>query len=495
MTDARDAEALKRFGIPSKGYAWGQFNERFDIAKEPNEPNRFGWVVEIDPFDPSSVPVKRTAMGRFKHEGAGNTINKDGRFVVYQGDDERFEYVYRFVTEGKVDLANPKANRDLLDKGTLSVARFNADGTGEWLPLVHGQGKLTAENRLQGSGRRGDPCAPRGGTFGATKMDRPEDVDVSPKTGKVYVILTLNEKRKTTGEKGADAANPRPNNRFGHIIEITPDGGDHAAANVPLGDPVEVRRSGNRRASARHSIRRRRRTAGSPTPTTARSTPQGRLWISTDGNSPKSARDARTAYGRSIRKAPRAARRDASIRCREGRSCAAPASRRTWRRCSSPCSTRRKARGRHRHDPLDLRSPLDALAGFQAQHAPAAERGGNYEEGWGEDWVVNGVGATRRRDHGRAARPSGRRVHRAGRRDRRDPGETQAKADASYFAAVCGRAVEAAEWRLIEAGFLEAYRWQYIHSGAQHPHFLKVLSSLITENQGQRIQAALATPQ
>ena len=144
LTD--EARALRRYGIPGEWYAWGKFHDRFDVMKEPNEPNRFGWVVEIDPLDPTSTPVKRTAMGRFKHEGAGNIVNGDGRFVVYQGDDERFDYVYRFVTDGKVDTANRAANKDLLDHGTLSVARFNADGTGTWIPLVHGEGPWLNES-------------------------------------------------------------------------------------------------------------------------------------------------------------------------------------------------------------------------------------------------------------------------------------------------------------------------------------------------------------
>ncbi len=243
---ASDEErALKRYGIPSSVTLGTTFYDRFDIGKEPNEPNRFGWVVEIDPFDPASMPVKRTAMGRFKHEGAGNVINHDGRFVVYQGDDERFDYVYRFVTEGKVDLANPAANRDLLDKGTLSVARFNADGTGEWLPLVHGASPwLTEKFGFKDQGDVLIHARLAADLLGATKMDRPEDIDVSPKTGKVYVILTLNEKRAESGDKGVNPANPRAKNQFGHIVEITPDGGDHAAATfrweilLKCGDPA-----------------------------------------------------------------------------------------------------------------------------------------------------------------------------------------------------------------------------------------------------------------
>ena len=128
--DHPEAKSFKRYGVAGNWYAWGKFYDRFDVSKEPNEANRFGWIVEIDPFDPASTPKKRTALGRLKHEGAAGIVNRDGRYVVYSGDDERFDYVYKFVTRGTVDRNDHAANRNLLDEGTLYVAKYNADGSG-----------------------------------------------------------------------------------------------------------------------------------------------------------------------------------------------------------------------------------------------------------------------------------------------------------------------------------------------------------------------------
>lgn len=138
----------RRYGISAKGggYRWWEFDARFDVATNPNEPNRFGWVVEKDPFDPKSLPVKRTALGRFKHESAMQSIAPDGRLVFYMGDDERFEYIYKFVSRDAWNAQDRAANRDLLDHGTLFVASFNVGGAGVWLPLVHGEGPLTLSN-------------------------------------------------------------------------------------------------------------------------------------------------------------------------------------------------------------------------------------------------------------------------------------------------------------------------------------------------------------
>ncbi|MFZ1429273.1 MAG: PhoX family phosphatase [Geminicoccaceae bacterium] len=278
-----EAANYKRYGVGAAEYGWGRYVGRFDIAAEPNAANRYGWMVEIDPFDPASTPKKRTAMGRFKHEGATTIVSKDGRVVAYMGDDERFDYVYRFVTRDTYNPDDRAANRDLLDDGTLSVARFGADGALEWLPLVFGQGPLTEANGFHSQADVLIETRRAADLLGATKMDRPEDIEPNPVTGKVYLMLTNNSKRKP---EQVDAANPRPENLFGHIVELTPPDGDHAAGRfawdilVRCGDPgiadVGATFSAATTANGWFGM-----------PDNCAVDAAGRLWIATDGNSAK----------------------------------------------------------------------------------------------------------------------------------------------------------------------------------------------------------------
>lgn len=220
--------AHQRYGVNlgQSERRWEEFYARFDLAQEPNEPFRFGWIVEFDPYDPTSTPKKRTGLGRNKHEGATATIAPGGQVAFYSGDDERFDYAYKFVTAGSYNPDDRAANLDLLDDGTLYVAKFNDDGSGEWIPLIYGEGPLTEANGFSSQGEVLAMTRQAADLLGATKMDRPEDFEANPVTGKVYLVCTNNSNRSIDD---TNAANPRPNNFAGHIIEITETNNDHAS--------------------------------------------------------------------------------------------------------------------------------------------------------------------------------------------------------------------------------------------------------------------------
>ena len=213
----------RRYGITAAGagYLWHTTDTRFNADTEPNEPNRFGFVVEIDPWDPTSTPVKRSALGRFKHEGAWVQEARDGRVVVYSGDDEQFEYIYRYVSNRPWRQALD-AGVNPLDDGVLYVATFHDDGTGEWLPLTPDNPALAgwSLNDILVNTRTASD------TVGATPMDRPEWIDTLPSQKAAFATLTNNSARGTSGTNprtglpfaDVDGPNPRPSNVYGHVL-------------------------------------------------------------------------------------------------------------------------------------------------------------------------------------------------------------------------------------------------------------------------------------
>jgi len=282
--------AHKRYGLGAKdaGYNWHPFDARFDLAGNPHEPNRFGWVVEIDPMDPDSVPVKRTALGRFKHENAQVVVNRDGRVVVYMGDDERGEHIYRFVAARRYNPKDPLSHRDLLDEGTLYVARFDdpregQTGRGQWLELTHGKNGLTAEAGFASQAEVLIHARLAATVVGATTMDRPEWIASHPQRAEMYVTLTNNTDRGVKAHQPLNGPNPRSKNIYGQIVRWRPDQGDHAALGftwdmfVMAGNPSvhQGPMAGTANVTADNMFN---------SPDGLSFDASGRLWIQTDGD-------------------------------------------------------------------------------------------------------------------------------------------------------------------------------------------------------------------
>ncbi|MEV2256726.1 PhoX family protein [Streptomyces sp. NPDC050147] len=309
VTDPTAAARLKRYGVigAASERKWERFDDRFDLAKEPNEANRFGWVVELDPYDPDSTPRKRTALGRFKHEAAQPRLTHDGRPVVYMGDDEKFDYFYKFVSSKRVAKGTSRAahehNLTLLDEGTLYVAKLTGDspaadidgtgklpadgefdGSGVWIPLATAGPKGHAVSHVDGMTAEEVYVFTRqaGDKVGATKMDRPEDIEPSPHTGKVYVALTNNSDRGKAGKAGADEANPRNLNKHGQILELTerrnrPESTTFAwSLFLVAGDPEDP--------ATYFAGFPKDKVSPISCPDNVAFDPHGNLWISTDGN-------------------------------------------------------------------------------------------------------------------------------------------------------------------------------------------------------------------
>jgi secreted PhoX family phosphatase len=240
--EAELPEDYARYGIGHDGwdYDYHKFDARFDVSKNPAEPRRQGWVTEIDPSDPTSTPVKRTALGRFKHENAAVVLAPDGRVAVYMGDDERGEYLYKYLSNGVYSPGGPTAH--LLDDGQLFVAKFHADGTGEWRPLTPETTGMDAAEILIFT-RMAASAA------GGTTMDRPEWVQVNPIAAEGYAALTNNKNRGVEPNAGGDdtsvnGPNPREVNNYGQIVRWFPANDDHSTSAfrwdlfVMAGNPV-----------------------------------------------------------------------------------------------------------------------------------------------------------------------------------------------------------------------------------------------------------------
>ena len=272
-----------RYGMSKRESKWRfeQHDRRFDVRREPNEAFRFGWVVELDPYDPTWVPRKRTALGRLHREAANSVVATTGQVVLYSGDDTPFEYVFKFVTRQAWNPIDRTANRDLLDDGVLHVARFDPDGTGHWVPLRAGKGQLVGANGFYSQADVVISPLLAADAVSATRMDRPEDIEISPVDGKVYVALTKNELRGAPDQLRTDSSNPRAINKYGHIIEIVEADGNHAATTFAwrifmlCGDPDD--------ASTYFAGYPRDRVSAIACPDNLAFDRAGNLWVATDG--------------------------------------------------------------------------------------------------------------------------------------------------------------------------------------------------------------------
>ena len=228
---ARPTAEDQRYGLGTGANLlnWGELDARFDLERSPRDGNHFGWVVEIDPYDPKLPPTKRTALGRLRHESATPAIARDGRVVIYLTDDQAFEYIYKFVSARPWQPDNRQANRELLDEGTLYVARFSSDGAGEWRELVHGRNGLTAEHGFASQAEVLIHARLAADRVGGTKMDRGQWIAIEPERGTVYCALTGNAERGQAGRPAVDAANPVAADTIGRLMRWDEAGRDPAA--------------------------------------------------------------------------------------------------------------------------------------------------------------------------------------------------------------------------------------------------------------------------
>ena len=276
---------------------WGTYltcEETTNNYLDPTQPNNnYGWVVEIDPYQELAAPTKRTAMGRFSHENTAYLNDANNRVAFYMGDDSTPGCIYKFVPDRAYSTSNRASNVDLLDYGTLYVARFNADGTGEWRALVQGQNGLVANAADPGNvSQSTTPPTPTIISFnsmadvlinaqsaarvaGGTLMDRPEWITVAPNHQAIFVTLTNNSGRRVT-----DNPNPRVTNLHGHILKFRENGDSPLATGFTweifllAGNPnlAEANLKGNINGDYFSS------------PDGLRIDPQGRLWVQTDHN-------------------------------------------------------------------------------------------------------------------------------------------------------------------------------------------------------------------